>query len=175
VRQAAVLLVRGGCQRDRLHAGHLRGYDVHHHAGDQRGETAGDVKPHALDRDHPLGDRAARNHPGGDIALELGLAGGAQPPHRLLQAGAHARVERGECLVQRGRRDHDVVLPHVVEPLGVLRDRGHPASAYLLADRAHDVQGSLDVELRARHDGAVVARLAPEVDTTDQLGIPAKA
>ena len=162
---------RGG-QRDRLHPGHLRRHDVHHHAGHQRRDAARDVEPDALDRHHHLADRATGDDLRGDVLLELGLAGGAQPPDRLLQAGPDGRVE-----LARGRRGSPRRAPRCRSARRRRTSRSTPRSprppmAHVVADRAHDVEGGLDVEVGAGHDGAVVGGAAsPEVDAADHAPV----
>ena len=65
-------------------------------------------------------------------------------------------VEARQRLAQGLARDRDVGLYDAVEPLGVLRDRLDTAVAHVVADRAHDLQRRLDVEVGARDQGAVV-------------------
>ena len=138
------------------------------HAGHQRRDAAGDVEADPLDRDHPLRDRAAGHDLGDLVVLQLGLAGAPQPGDRLLQAGTHGGVEAVQRLGQGGRRHRDVGLLDLVELRAELDDRLDPAMAHGVADRTHDVEGGLDVELCARHHGAVVSGLAaPEVDSAD--------
>ena len=172
VRQPAVVLLRGGGQRDRPDAGDLGGHDVHQHAGHQRRQAAGDVEPDPVDRHHPLGHRGAGGHVGGDVLLELGLAGGAQPGDGLLETRAHVGVQVLEGGRERRRRHPDVVVDDPVELRGELQDRVDPADPDGLADRMHRGDGGLDVELGARHGGAVVDGLAvgacpPQVDAAD--------
>ena len=168
VRQAGVLGLRGRGERDRGDARHLRGYDVHHHARHQRGDASGDVEPDPLDRHHPLGDRAAGHDLRDDVRLQLRLTAGAQPADRLLQPGADLRVQGRQRVGQGLLRHLDVGLLDVVERRGVLRDRLDPAMADGVADRPDDVESGLDVEVGARHHGAVVGVLAgalpPQVD-----------
>ncbi len=81
---------------------------------------------------------------------------------------ADLRVEAGErfpeCLAGNG----DVALANTVELFGVLQDRLDTAVAHGVADRPHHLQRSLDVEVGARHQGAVVGGgtggTVPEVD-----------
>ena len=103
VRQSAVVLLGARGQRDGADAGDLGGHDVHQHAGDERGESAGDVEPDAVDRHLAVRHRGSGTELGRDVLLELGLAGDPQPADRLLQAGADGRVERREG--GRGRLD----------------------------------------------------------------------
>ena len=143
-------------QGDRADAGHLGGYDVHQHARDQRRHAAGDVEAHPVDRDQPCGDPGTRPEVGDRVGLHLGLAGDPQPADGLLETRAHLRVQRRQRLAQRLAGHHDVGLANAVEALGVLDDRLDPAVADVVADRPHDVQRGLDVEVGARHQGAVV-------------------
>ena len=164
-----VLLRRAG-QGDRLDARDLGGHDVHHHAGDQRRQAAGDVEADAADRHEPVGDACARAQVGDDLGLELGLAGGAQPADRLLEAGPHAGVERCQRVGERGPGHPEVLGGDAVEAQGELRDRLDPAGPDGLADRADHLDRRVDVELRARDDGAVVLGRggAAQVDPADQ-------
>ena len=168
VRQPGALLRRRG-QRDRLDAGDLGRDDVHDHAGHERRDAAGDVEPDPLDRHHPLADRAAGHDLGGDVLLELGLAGGPQPADGLLEPGADRRVELLESAPRaprRGRRCRSARPGRT--SAGVLGDRLDPAMTHGVADRPDDVEGGLDVERGTGHHGAVVRDgLAPEVDTAD--------
>ena len=67
-----------------------------------------------------------------------------------------AGSSRSRAACERRDRHRDVGLLDAVEPRGELRDRLDAAMAHGVADRAHDVEGGLDVEVGARHDGAVV-------------------
>ena len=132
-------LLRRAGQRDRADPGDLGRHHVHHHAGDQGRHATGYVQADAVDRDHPLGDAGTGAELGDDVLLELGLTGGAQPPDRLLQPGAHVGVELGERARERLDGHGDVVLVDAVEPRGVLQDRRDPALADVVADRPDDV------------------------------------
>ena len=108
VRQSAVVALGRAGQRDRADAGDLRGHDVHHDAGDQRGDAAGHVEADPVHRDQPLGDPRARPDVGDGVAAELGLAGDPQPADRLLETRADARVEGRQRVTQRLPRHGDV-------------------------------------------------------------------
>ena len=166
------VLLRRARQRDRADAGDLGGYDVHQHAGDQRRDAARDVEADPVDRHQPLRDPRAGAEVGDRVGLQLGRAGDPQPADRLLETRPDSGVQGRERLAERLPGTAMSVCVDAVEPLGVLRDRLDPAVAHVVADRSHDMQRGLDVEVGARHQGAVVgggtgpslAAAAPEVD-----------
>ena len=86
---------------------------------------------------------------------------------RLLQRGAHLRVEG-----LQGGGDPVLGHPgglqrHAVEALGDLDQRRDPAMAYVLADRPHLLQGGLHVELGTGQQVTRVLKGAAEVDSRD--------
>ena len=161
VRQAGVFLLRRGRQRDRAHAGDLRGDDVHQHAGDQRSDAAGHVEADPVHRHLAVGDPGTGSELGGGVLLQLGRAGGPQPADRLLQPGPDVRVQVRQGVAQRLRRHPDVGLGDAVVLLGQLQDRLEPAGADRLADRVHRRDRRLDVEVGARHHVPVVLGTLP--------------
>ena len=108
---------------------------------------------------------------------------------RLIDSSSPARTA-GSRLVEGAGGGLDRHLERVrvdaVEPLRQLQDRLGPAVADGVEDRAHDLDGALDVGLGAGHDPAVVGMrhgavgprrrcLTPEVDALDHaasLGAP---
>ena len=110
VHLATELLLRRAGERDRPHAGGLRGHDVHQHAGDQRGQAAGHVEADPVDRHLAVGDPGAGAEVGDGVVLELvgagqRAAGGSTPRAR---PGSPGRAARGPRSVAPGR-DPDVV------------------------------------------------------------------
>ena len=99
---------------------------------------------------------------GDDVVLELGLAGGAQPADRLLERRRGRRGRARSSASSSACRGHgDVGLLDPVELPRELGDRLDAPVADGVADRADDMGGCLDVEVRARHGGAVVVGRAP--------------
>jgi hypothetical protein len=156
VRKTTVLPLRRRGQRNRPHAGHLRGNDVHQHARDQRRDPAGHVEADPAHRHLAVGHPGAEAQLGRRVLLQLGLAGRPQPPGRLLQPGADVRVEGRQRLVERLGRDPDVGLGDPVVLLGHLEHRLEPAGPDRLADRMHRRDRRLDVEVGARHGVPIV-------------------
>ena len=105
VRQAAVVLLRRGRQRDRADAGDLGGHDVHQHAGDQRRDAAGHVEPDPVDRHLAVGDPGARRRarwprPARARPRRWPAAGGSTPPAR---PGCRGRGAASASLQRLGR------------------------------------------------------------------------
>ena len=165
---AGVLLLRRAGDGEGADAGELRRDDVHDHAGRVDGQAAGHVEADPVDRDPPLGDRAA----GDDLGRRVGalLVGVDQPgaTDRLLEGGPQRRVEPVEGVLQHLGRDPQVLRPDAVELLAEVAQRVRPAMPDVLDDRADLVQRRLDVELGARQrgpQGAHLERASPQVES----------
>ena len=170
VRQPAELLLRGRGDRERGHAGLLRGHDVHHHAGGVDGLAARDVQADPLDRHPALGDGAARDDLRGDVGAALVAVDEPGAAYALLQRVAYAGVEALQGLPDRLRGHARRLEAHAVETLGVVPYGGGSAMSDVVADGPHLLQGGLDVELGSRQHGAQVVRQGPaQIDTGNHL------
>ncbi len=176
MRQPAVVLLGRAGQRDRADAGGLRRHHVHDYGAQQRRQAARHVEPDPAHRHLAVHDPGARREVGGDVVLQLGRAGQAQPADRLLEGGTDRRVELLQRRGQRGLGHPDVVAAHAVEALVVVEHRLETPGADRLADRVHRRDRRLDVEVGARHRrpvalGALRPALTTQVDTADHGSI----
>ena len=149
---------RGG-QRDRADAGDLGGHDVHHHAGDQRREAAGHVEADPVDRHHAVGHPGARRR--ASVTTSCSSSASQVARSRRIDSSSPARTSGSRSLERvlecraAARRCRSAV--DAVEPLR--RTRGSPrrprsrTASQIGMDRR---DRGLDVEVRARHGGAVV-------------------
>ena len=145
VGQAAVVALRRGRHRDRLHAGDLRRDDVHDHAGQQRGQSAGHVEADPADRQPPLGHRAAGHHLRRDVGAPLIGVHTADAVDGLLEGGAQRGVALGQRPVEVGLRHGEVLGVDAVEPGGDLAYRLGAPDADVLAQRADGGHHRVDV------------------------------
>ncbi len=87
----------------------------------------------------------------------------------LLQGGAHGRVEAGERVGERLGRDADGFQPYSVELLGEVDQRRVATMMHGLADRAHLLQGGLNVEVgsgqQVAQGGALGKGVAAQIDS----------
>src|SRR5659263_230289 len=98
---------------------------------------------------------------------------GADPDDRLLEPGAHRRVERGERVAEGGTADPELARTDVVEALGEVPEGGGASLADVGHDRLDLRQGGLDVELGARQGGRQLAGgqgAASKIDAGDHEG-----
>ena len=160
MRQPAVLLLRrasdSAIERD---AGDLGRDDVHQHAGHQRRQAAGHVEPDPVDRHLAVGDPGARAEVGDDVAARARPRRSARS--RRIDSSSPARTAGSSCregVGERLARDPDVGLRRRRRTArGELEDRLHARGSRTASQIGmHRRDRRLDVEVGARHGGAVV-------------------
>ena len=157
VRQAAVVRLRRGGEGDRADAGDLGGHDVHQHAGDQRREPAGHVETDPVDRHLAVGDpwrrgRGRWRRPCSSSASQVGRS-------RRIDSSRPARTpgpgrSRASASAAAGTRMSSAATPSNRSEYSRIASTPRTRTSSQIACTAGHRR--LDVEVGARHDGAVV-------------------
>ncbi len=169
VHPAAEGLLRRRGHRDPGDARLLGRHHVHHYGGRVDGQAARHVQPDPVHRHPALGHRAAGHHLGGVPLAALVGVDQPGPADRLLQCGAHLRLQLREGLGELLGRDPGGLQPHAVEAFGDLDQRRDPAMMHVLGDRAHLLQGGRDVEVGTGQQAARVVERAAQIDSRDHV------
>ena len=115
-------------------------------------QPARDVHPGPADRDEAAGDGETAGDLGDDLGRDLRAVHPPGPAGGLLQGGPDVRVEPGQRRLQGLSRHPSGGQVYAVETGRVLADRVGAAAPDVVADRADQRDGRLDVGRRPGQD-----------------------